>query len=255
MRARSHALHIRTDCEKHAKLHSAMADLNLNPNKKRRWYHNIADAYRITARTYPWIGWLLGAFVLVFTALGFLAAALNGAGWIVWPLSGLMTGLLASIVVLSVLTRKAMYSQIEGTIGSVYAVLSGIKRGWIISEQPIAANREQDLVWRIIGRPGVVLITEGPTGRVSELANAERKKITRVMQNVPVHIINVGTLDGQTRLAALEGTLRKLKNVLTATEVPSVDARLRALSAKSAPIPKGIDPSKVRPSRRALRGR
>lgn len=232
-----------------------MADLNLNPNKKRRWYNNLADAYRITARTYPWIGWALGGLIIALTAMGILIAALSGSGWILWPLSGLLTGLLAATVTLSVLVRRAMYSQIEGTIGSVYAVISQIKRGWIVTEQPIAANREQDLVWRLIGRPGVVLITEGPTSRVSPLAQAERKKITRVMQNVPVHIIHVGTGEGQLPLAKLEGALRKLSNVLTTTEVPSIDARLHALNAHGAPIPKGVDPAKMRPSRRALRGR
>lgn len=232
-----------------------MADLNVNPNKKRRWYHNLAEAYRITKRTYPWIGWLLVGLLVVFTALGVLWAALSQGGWILLPLSGFMTGLLAMMITLSVLVRKSLYSQVEGTVGSVYVVLSQIKRGWIISEQPINANREQDLVWRIIGRPGIVLITEGPTNRVASLANAERTKITRIMHNVPVHVINVGTGEGQLPLAKLERTLRKLKKTLTAAEVPAVDARLRALAAKSAPIPKGIDPMKARPNRRALRGR
>ncbi len=30
-------------------------------------------------------------------------------------------------------------------------------------QQPSAFTREQDLVWRIVGRPSVVLISEGPT--------------------------------------------------------------------------------------------
>ena len=33
--------------------------MNTEPQKKRRWYNNLADAYRITARTYSWIGWLM----------------------------------------------------------------------------------------------------------------------------------------------------------------------------------------------------
>lgn len=232
-----------------------MADMNLNPNKKRRWYHNLADAYRIAARTYPWVGWLLGGLVVVFFALGILIAALMQSGWIIWGISGLMTGVLAALLTLTALFRRAMYSQVEGTVGSVYAVLNQIKRGWIVTEQPIAANREQDLVWRIVGRPGVVFITEGPTSRVKPLVDTERKKIARTMHNVPIHVIHVGTAEGQVRLAKLETSLRKLKNVLTANEVPSVDARLRALSKAQSPIPKGIDPAKARMSRRALRGR
>lgn len=232
-----------------------MADLNLNPTKKRRWYNNLADAYRISKRSYPWIGWLIAGLIVVFIALGVLFAAWGQSGWIIWPLMGLFTGLLAAMIVLSVLVRKAMYAQVEGTVGSVYAVLSQIRKGWIITDQPIAANREQDLVWRLVGRPGVVLITEGPTSRVTPLASAERKKIARMLHNVPVHVINVGSREGQVPLAKLDRTLNKLSKHLTAAEVPSVDARLRALTAKSAPIPKGIDPMKARPNRRALRGR
>lgn len=232
-----------------------MADLNLNPNKKRRWYHNLADAYRIASRTYSWVGWLLGGILVVFFVLGLLVAALLQGSWIVWGLSGILTGLFVAMLVLTTLFRRAMYAQLEDTVGSVYAVLSQIKRGWSMTDQPIAANREQDLVWRMVGRPGVVFITEGPTSRVKPLVEAERKKVTRTMHNVPVHVIHVGTRDGQVRLAKLESTLRKLKNVLTSAEVPSVDSRLRALTRATAPIPKGIDPAKARMSRRALRGR
>lgn len=52
---------------------------NNAPAKKRRWYHNLADAYRITARTYPWIGWLLAASAVVTICLALVVAwATNG---------------------------------------------------------------------------------------------------------------------------------------------------------------------------------
>lgn len=229
--------------------------MNLNPNKKRRWYHNVADAYRITARSYPWIGWLLGGYVVVFVALGLLVAFLTDGSWILWIISGIMTALLAGLITLTQLAQRALYRQIDGIAGSSYAALQQIKRGWIIPDQPIAANREQDLVWRAIGRPGVVLIAEGPVSRVQSLVQAERKKITRVMHNVPVTVIFVGNGDGQVPLHKLQRKMNRLKKVLTNQEVPSVDARLRALSKASASIPKGIDPAKARMSRRALRGR
>ena len=232
-----------------------MADKTPSPMKKRRWYHNVADAYRITARSYPWLKWVLAAVIIVSLALSVLIAALTQGSWVLWILMGVMTGILVAMLLLSYLAPRAMYSQIEGTVGSVYAVLSQIKRGWIIYERPVSATREQDIVWRIVGRPGVVLISEGPSSRVRPLLNAERKKIQRVAQNVPVHLIEVGTGEGQVRLANLQSRLRKFTNVLTREEIPSVSQRLNALTSSSAPIPKGVDPNRVRMNRRALRGR
>lgn len=232
-----------------------MADKTPSPVKKRRWYHNLADAYRITARSYPWFKWVLAAVVVVSIALSIVIAVLSEGSIILWILMGVMTGILLATLLLSYFAPRAMYMQIEGTVGAVYAVLSQIKRGWIVHEQPINATREQDLVWRIVGRPGVVLISEGPSSRVRPLLDAERKKVQRVAQNVPVHVLQVGTGEGQVRLADLQSRLRKFKNVLTREEVPSASQRLNALTSKSAPIPKGIDPNRVRMNRRALRGR
>ncbi|QWW18743.1 DUF4191 domain-containing protein [Schaalia sp. 19OD2882] len=226
--------------------------------KKRRWYHNLADAYTITARTYTWIPWALaGAALASITIALVLAWATSGtlATYLSWGLVGVLTGALAAMALLAWLVRPAMYQQIDGTLGAVYAVLSQIKSGWIVSEEPIAGTRNKDIVWRIIGRPGVVLISEGPSSRVRPLLEAERKKVMRVAKNVPVHLIEVGNDDHQVPLKKLEGTLRRLKNVLTKEEVPAISQRLAALSRAGASIPKGVDLTRVRPSRRALRGR
>ena len=110
-------------------------------------------------------------------------------------------------------------------------------------------------MWRIVGRPGVVLISEGPASRVRPLLSAESKRITKIMRNVPVHQIQVGRDEGQIPLKDLQSALRKLKNVLTPEEVPQVSARINALRSGEPPIPKGIDPLRVRgTSRRGLRG-
>lgn len=231
-----------------------MAEKKSTPEKKRRWYNNLADAYKITSRTYHWIGWVMGGIAVVLIALSVLVAALTDHNYVLWAITGLMLALLADMSLLSLLVRRAMYAQIDGTVGSVYAVISQIKRGWIISEQPIAATRDQDLVWRLVGRPGVVLISEGPSSRAKGLLGQERRKIGRVAQNVPVTVIQVGHEDGQLPLAKLDRKLRKLKGVLTKEEVPAVAQRLNALQSTAPPIPKGIDPTKARPNRRAMRG-
>ena len=226
-----------------------------NPPAKRRFYQNILDAYRLTARTYPALPWmLLGTAALVIAAF-MLLAFLTDTSWIGWLIVGIMGSVTAALALLSFLARRALYAQVEETTGAVKVALSQIQRGWIIPEQPVAFTREQDLVWRIVGRPGVALISEGPASRVRPLLTAESKRITKIMRNVPVHQIQVGRDEGQTPLKDLQSALRKLKNVLTAEEVPQVSARINALRSGEPPIPKGIDPLRVRStSRRGLRG-
>ncbi|QPK82054.1 DUF4191 domain-containing protein [Schaalia sp. ZJ405] len=224
------------------------------PEKKRRWYHNVADAYRISKRTYPWVAWALAGIWIGAICLALIVCALTHGNWILWSILGVFLGATSAMALLSFLVRRAMYAQIDGTVGSVYAVLSQIRTGWIIPEQPIQVTREQDVVWRIIGRPGIVYISEGPSSRVKDLLNQERRRASRVVKNVPIHIIQAGKGEGQVPLPKIQGRLRSLKKVLTKEEVPQVAARLAAVQSTALPIPKGVDPMKARPNRRAMRG-
>ena len=183
-----------------------------------------------------------------------LLAFLTNTSWIGWLVVGIMGSITAALALLSFLARRALYAQVEQTTGAVKVALSQIQRGWIIPEQPVAFTREQDLVWRIVGRPGIVLISEGPASRVRALLNTESKRVTKIMRNVPIHQIQVGHDEGQVALKDLQRELRRLKNVLTAEEVPQVSARINALRSGEPPIPKGVDPLRARTSRRALRG-
>jgi integral membrane protein len=225
-----------------------------NPPAKRRFYQNILDAYRLTARTYPALPWMLLGTATLVIVLFLLLAFLTNTSWIGWLVVGIMGSITAALALLSFLARRALYAQVEQTTGAVKVALSQIQRGWIIPEQPVAFTREQDLVWRIVGRPGIVLISEGPASRVRALLNTESKRVTKIMRNVPIHQIQVGHDEGQVALKDLQRELRRLKNVLTAEEVPQVSARINALRSGEPPIPKGVDPLRARTSRRALRG-
>ena len=225
-----------------------------NPPAKRRFYQNILDAYRLTARTYAALPWMLLGTAALVIVLFLLLAFLANTSWIGWLVVGIMGSITAALALLSFLARRALYAQVEQTTGAVKVALSQIQRGWIIPEQPVAFTREQDLVWRIVGRPGIVLISEGPASRVRALLNTESKRVTKIMRNVPIHQIQVGHDEGQVALKDLQRELRRLKNVLTAEEVPQVSARINALRSGEPPIPKGVDPLRARTSRRALRG-
>lgn len=225
----------------------------------RQYVQNIRDSYTIARRSYPWVGWaLLATPVVVIGAAVGLALATNQALWY-WIFLALLLSAVLCMVILALTVRRASYSQIEGRPGAAKVVLDQVGRGWYIESQPAAINpKTQDVVWRAIGRPGVVLIVEGPAGRTQRLVAEEQKMLQRILSTVPVHVINVGLAEGQTRLIDLQKTMNRLPTKptkLTNAEITQVAKRLSSLSAKGLPIPKGIDPTKVRPDRRAMRGR
>ena len=111
------------------------------------------------------------------------------------------------------------------------------------------------MVFRMVGRPGIVLISEGPATRVGRLLKDEERRVTRVVPNVPVHLLQTGRDEGQIPLTKLQSKVRRLPRKLTPAEVLTVSNRLRSLSTNKLPIPKGIDPLRARPNRKAARGR
>jgi hypothetical protein len=127
----------------------------------------------------------------------------------------------------------------------------------VVEEQPVAVDpRTQDVVFRAVGRPGIVLVAEGPSQRAGKLAEVERKRLNRVLgTNVPVTVILAGDGEGQVPLRKISGQVMRLKPAITKQEVSEVSKRLRALGGVRPPIPKGVDPTRVRPDRRAARGR
>lgn len=198
--------------------------------------------------------WMALAFVAVLV-LG-LVVGLLLHNWITWLLIAIPFGVLAAVIVMNRLGEKAMFSRLEGQTGAAGATLSTLRRGWIVQEQPVAVNpKTQDVVFRAIGRPGVVLVTEGPSSRVAKLVDKERRAMERFLPGVPVHIVETGRGEGQVPLHQVASTLKSLPKKLTAQEVSAVDKRLGALNTTRLPIPKGVDPMRARPDRRGQRGR
>ena len=221
---------------------------------------NIKDSYTISRRTYPWVGWaLLGTPVLLVALAVVLALVIHQAIWY-WVLMAVPLALAVDTVILSWTVRRASYSQIEGKPGAAKLVLDqALGRGWYLESEPVHMNpKTKDVIWRLVGRPGVVLVAEGPSGRLQRPIADEQRVLRRILSTVPVHVINVGVEEGQTRLIDLWPTIRRLPTRptrLTDAEISQVSKRLSSLSSKGLPIPKGIDPTRVRPDRRALRGR
>ena len=223
--------------------------------KKTRWYHQVWQAYKMTRKQDPAVTWLmLGAFLAV-VAVALIIGFIWGP-WVYMLLLGLPFALLAAMFVLARRAEAAAYSQIEGQPGAARAALGTIRRGWNFPDEPVAVDpRTQDLVFRGVGRPGVVLIGEGPAHRIGRLLESERKRTARLLPNVPIHLIQAGADENQVPLKKLPRTVQKLKPVLTKQETAEVIKRLNALGAVRLPVPKGIDPTRARPDRKGMRGR
>ena len=203
------------------------------------------------------IWWMILGFalpIMLGVALGFLLSPGNVPGMILWVVSGVLGGLLAFLVILGRKAEKAAYSQIAGQPGAVGAVMkSSLPRGWMGSEMPTAISpKTQDAVYRAVGKGGVVLIGEGPATRTKKMVDDERRKISRILPNVPIHVLHVGPDPDSVPLHKLARSLGRYKKALNKAEIYAVSNRVSSLhKGPNLPIPKGIDPMKARAQRRA----
>lgn len=201
-------------------------------------------------RKLPFI--LLATFTLPILAAVGLAWLLKSGifGWITWPLLGVLIGLLITMIVLGRRAEHMAYSQIEGMPGAVGAVINGaLRRSWRGSEVPIAVTRQQDALYRVVGRGGVVLLSEGSVQRTRTMVGKEMTQLKRMLPNVKITHLHVGQEEGDVVLPRLSKTLIKMKPVLSRPEVIAVYNRLSSLQSAPVGIPKGIDPNRVRPGR------
>jgi ribosomal protein L28 len=195
---------------------------------------------------------LLGPIVLS-VVLAVVLADGNGFMIALWVLAGVLAGALIALIILGRRAERAAYSQIEGQPGAVGAVLkSGLRRGWTGSEMPVAMSpRTHDAVYRAVGKGGVVLIGEGPRSRVRRMLDDEQRNVRRLLPNVQIHTVTVGTDEESVRLYQVPKTLRGYKKSLSRAEIFQVNSRLSSLNRNPAGlgIPKGIDPMRARAQR------
>ncbi|NHN55985.1 DUF4191 family protein [Calidifontibacter sp. DB0510] len=210
--------------------------------------------------------YMAGAFIL-----GFVLVMLVNLVWyhpIYLGILGVMVGLLLAVVVFARVAERSAYAALEGQPGASGAALQGLRRGWFYEQEPVAAEagrarNVQDManaamVFRAVGKPGVVLIGEGPRGHATKLLAAERKRVARVVgPEVPVTTYRVGEGDDAISVRELPKAMGKLDKKLTDAEVGQVNKRLKSLGSKRPPIPAGMDPRgrNAKVDRRAMRGR
>ena len=204
----------------------------------------IRQAYSMTRKSDPRVGWVtlavfLGVLAIVL-AIGFVIDHPVYVG-----ILGFMFAVLGATIVFGRRAEKAAFSQVEGQPGAAAAALNMLRKGWTVTPG-VAVTRNQDLVHRAVGRPGVVLIAEGGgASRLGNLLAQEKKKVARFVPDVPIYDIQAGNDEGQVPLRKLNKHLMKLPRNLKNDQVSEVNRRLKALGSMSLPIPKGPMPRNI----------
>jgi hypothetical protein len=184
------------------------------------------------------LAWGGGVFV-VLLAIGF---ALGNP--ILFAILGVLFGGLTALAVFSRRAQRAMYLQVEGQFGAGVNVLKWYltsRRGWEVTEA-VRVNRQRDMVHRVIGKPGIILVGEGNGGRLKQLLAEERRYLTRLLGpevKIRETDIVIGDGEGEVPIAKLERTFRKMRAVMRSGEVSTYSQRLRAVGERQVPIPKG----------------
>ena len=206
----------------------------------------IRLAYTMSKRVDPKIGLItagigIGTFA-VLLVIGFVIGHPIYLG-----ILGLVLGALGAVIIFGRRAEKAAFGQMEGQPGAAAAVLNNIKRGWTVTPV-VAATRQQDAIHRAVGRPGIVLVAEGNVNRLRPMLAEEKRRMNRLIGNVPVIDIIVGDGEGQVPLKKLHMHLTKMPRTLPAAQVTQINDRLRAMGdmMSNAPIPKGPLPKGAR---------
>lgn len=214
------------------------------PSRGERW-SQLKLAFSMTRKAdSKMLPLVIGTFVVV---LGGLIGLGFGIGH---PVSlgiiGLLFAFLLSTAVFSRRLQSTAYSQVEGQLGAGAAVLQRMRGNWRVTPA-VQISKDQDMVHRVIGRPGVILVGEGNPNRLRGLLVNERRVLARLVGENPIYDVIVGEGDGQVSLRDLEKHFMRLPRNIKPAVVNSLDTRLKAIrtTGGSLPIPKGPMPTRV----------
>ncbi len=234
-----------------------MAARTSAPEKRPGFFAQLRTLYTFTQQSFRWLPWLLIGIVIVGIAagvgIGFLIPPVAVWSVVLWGVTGFMAGFLAALMTTTRLSTKAMFRKLDGMPGAAGHVLStSLGRAWQASDKPVGVNpKTQEAVYRAIGRGGVVIVGEGSRGRLTRLVNDERSKVQRVATGVPVTVLYVGHGPDEVPISKLAPTIKSLPKKIDRATMAAVIKRIDSVSQSlaSLPIPKGIDPTKVRAPR------
>lgn len=218
------------------------------------------QTYRMAKTTDRRIGlYILGAFVLG-ALVGFAVLyVMPGDGLlslIISIVGAILFGVLAAVFIFGRRAQAAAYAQMDGKPGAAASALQMLRRGWK-TDAVVGFNKQQDIVHRVVGPPGIVLVGEGNPNRLKTLMATERRKHERVLPDTPIHEVICGKGEGEVPLPKLVRHVTKLGRNVKPAEITDILARLKAIDAQrgTVPMPKGPMPTSMKGMRGQQRGR
>jgi hypothetical protein len=207
----------------------------------------LKDAFKLVKNDSPLaIVWCLLVFVLILVFGVIIGNNLGHpiyAGFLSAPL-----GFLAAFFLFTRFANTAAFSSIEGQVGAGASVLMSIRRGFVTTPA-VNVNRDQDMVHRVSGKAGIILVGEGGFA-VRALMQDEKRKMERFLSGVPITEVYVGDGQNQVSIRKLQKHLKKLPKKLNTSQLREVRARLRSVGGLNLPMPKGPLPGNARMPRR-----
>jgi len=207
----------------------------------------LKDAFKLVKDNSPIaIVWCLLIFVLILVFGVIIGNNLGHpiyAGFLSIPLA-----FLAAFFLFTRFANTAAFSSIEGQIGAGASVLMSIRRGFVTTPA-VNVNRDQDMVHRVSGKAGIILVGEGGFA-VRSLMQDEKRKMERFLSGVPITEVYVGDGQNQVSIRKLQKHMKKLPKKLNTSQLREVRARLRSVGGLNLPMPKGPMPGNARMPRR-----
>jgi hypothetical protein len=194
----------------------------------------------------------VGTF-LVLVLLGSVISNFQFLGIAIWSVLALIAGYLSALLTLTNRANRAIFTKYANEPGRISLTVGTLtRRIYKGTNQPVAVNaRTKDMVFRVVGPAGVVLMGEGAKNSTQQLLEDERRKIQRVASGVTVHTFYSSEDGSGVPIHVLHKKVNKLKRTMSKTEIRAVQNRLAAMDSRGGlPIPKGIDPTKMRASKR-----
>jgi hypothetical protein len=217
-----------------------MASRTAAPEKRPGIFSTIKQLITFTKDPFPWVVWVLPLILFVGAGAGVIFAFATQQRW--W----------FAMLFMNRLATKAMYIKLDGMQGAGGHVVSNmLGRNWRGEEMPVGINpKTQDVVYRAVGRGGVVLIGEGSRSKLEKLMKKERTIARRITHDsVPVTEFYIGKGEGEVAIDQLAKQIKKLPKTVDRNGMAQLVARTESISrggAAALPIPKGIDPMRAR---------
>jgi len=221
-------------------------DKNAAPEKQSQ-LAVLKDAYKLVRKESP-AGIIYSILIFVVVLVAGIAFGKSIGHPIYLGLISLPLAFLIAFFLFTRFANTAAFASIEGQLGAGASVLMSIRRGFVTTPA-VNVSRNQDMVHRVSGKAGIILVGEGSSA-VRSLLQDERKKMERFLSGVPVTEIIVGDNAGQVSIRKLQKHLKKLPKKLNTAQLREVRARLRSVGGLNIPMPKGPMPTNVRMPRR-----